>query len=208
MRLLSGLITSILLIGFMVTVAVASPYITPYLGARQVGEGGIDEQARGDELSTPGDGETEERPGPGEPPNESENDGPSPSGDFQTVWESSMISFGPEEPTYLVIQTEEEWHALWRGTSALNVTPPTVDFETHTVLVAMLGSVRTTGYTIRITDVFPMEGGGYEVSVKTTSPGVRCITGPAFTYPVHMVSMPKSTGPFQFVVESEVIGCR
>lgn len=206
MRLLSSLIMSILLIGLVVTVAVASPFIIPHLGTRQVGQGGGNGQAGSEGLSTQEDGETQEEPGPGEPDG-SEESGPSASVDFQTVWESSIFSFGFDEPKYLVIQTEEEWDRLWRRTPSPDLQPPTVDFDTHTVLVAILGSARTTGYTIRIDAVAPGEGGGYIVSVETTSPGPRCITGPAFTYPVHMVAMAKSEGPFQFVVASRVADC-
>ena len=123
-----------------------------------------------------------------------------------TVWRSNWLSFGFEGPTYLIIQTQEEWNALWAraadGTSA-----PQVDFASRTVLVAIYGTARTSGYGIEITEVVPTADGTVALRVETSVVGPRCAALEVLTYPVHMVSISKSDGPFRFQTESISVAC-
>ncbi len=198
MRLVSALVISILLVGLVVAVAVASPFMSSYIGTSQdqagsTGDGGGPSAGGGSGAGDANDGADGGESGA--------------SVIVEDVWESTHISFGYEEPTYLVIQTEEEWLMLWGRASGFDITPPFVDFRTHTVLAAILGTKPTTGYAIRIDAIAPDENAVYEVNVRVVSPGANCLTGQSLTYPVHMVMIQKSDGPFQFVINPVVVGC-
>jgi len=121
-----------------------------------------------------------------------------------TVWESTYIEFGVEERTYLAVQSDEEWQALWSAIRTNPAPPPEVDFTTKTVIVAIFGSANTGGYSIRIDDVAMGPDATVHVQVTTALPGLNCVVTEAFTYPVHMVAIPKSYGPF-VADETEVV---
>lgn len=153
----------------------------------------------------PSDPEGEDA-GDGPPGEAGEGDGESV--DFETVWRSAYVSFGYEEPTYLVIQTEAEWEALWARANQPRVEPPEVDFATRTVLVALLGTKPTGGYSIDIEGVLPRQDDRYTVSVEIGVPGPTCGVTMALTYPVHMVSIPRDDGPFHFDAGTAIHECK
>ena len=124
-----------------------------------------------------------------------------------TVWESTWIDFGAKDRLNLVVQTEAEWLALWKNIRRNPEPPPEVDFGSRTVLVALFGVAGTTGYSIEIKDVVTTSDATLRVLVETMAPGWNCGTGQALTYPVHMVSIPKSDGPFVFEEETFVYSC-
>ncbi|NIN68074.1 MAG: protease complex subunit PrcB family protein [Anaerolineae bacterium] len=199
MRLVSALVISALLIGLVVAVAVASPYMSSYIGTSADMPG-----SAGDGGNGPSAGDQSES---GDGSGGSDGDAADTTIAIEDVWESTHISFGYDELTYLVVQSEEEWLVLWGRASGFDGAPPSVDFRTHTVIAAILGMKPTLGYAIRIEGVVLDENGDYVVSVIIVSPGADCLVGQALTYPVHMVSIPKSEGPFQFVFEFETVGC-
>ncbi|MFQ5934653.1 MAG: protease complex subunit PrcB family protein [Dehalococcoidia bacterium] len=204
MRLTSAIAAAALLTAIFVSIGVAShPVFTQVTStgnregqAGPLGDAGDAEPLMGDEQGQ----------GPGSPAGDTEESGAA-STLLETIWLSDFPSFGFQEPAYLVIQNEDDWLALWQRAAALELTPPSVDFETQTVLVAALGRVPSTGYTIQIKSVVPDETGGHLVSVEISLPGKDCVVGPAFTDPVHMVSIPKSDGPFQFETQQVVYAC-
>ncbi len=105
--------------------------------------------------------------------------------------------------TFLVIQTEEEWEALWDKAGG---EPPTVDFESYTVLVALLGLSPSGGYAI---EIMAASGGpdGVFVRVEATAPGPHCVVIAVITYPAHIVKIPKTDGPFDFDLELSTYRC-
>jgi hypothetical protein len=155
---------------------------------------------------SPNDGNGSEQGATG-PGVTSDSGGVEPSASVETLWRSDLISFGYEEPAYLVIQSEKEWMALWQRVSVEGIEPPKVDFETRTVLVAFYGTAPTTGYTVEIVDVVSGPGGTSVVRVEIGYPGRGCVTAPAITHPVHMVSISKSDGPFGFEVHAASQPC-
>ena len=205
MRLLSSLITFLLLTALLVTVVIASPYLASNLGARP-GEVGVG-QTGASGPTTGGEEGAIEGPATGRELGGTDATDSPASISLETIWDGDGISFGFDAATYVVIQSEEEWLALWMRAPVLDLAPPVVDFAIHTVLVAMLGAVRTTGYSIQIEDVAAAGQGTYVAFVQITIPGKVCHTGPAIAYPVHMVSIVKAEGSFQFTEESEIVNC-
>ncbi|MEE9592165.1 MAG: protease complex subunit PrcB family protein [Thermoplasmata archaeon] len=121
-----------------------------------------------------------------------------------TVLKTSLLDFGYRELTFLIVQTEEEWQALWERVEGAR--PPTVDFEVHTVLVAHLGVRPSGGYFVEIVAA----GQGLEgivVQVEARAPGPTCSVTLALTHPLHIVKVPKTEGPFQFMLEQAVYSC-
>jgi len=135
--------------------------------------------------------------GPAGPPSTGESLSP------VTVWQSTYIDFGVEERSYRVVQSDEEWQALWGAIRGNPAPPPDVDFATQTVIAAFFGIANTGGYSIKIGDILLGQDAAPRVLTETRSPGPGCGTTEALTYPVHMVSIPKSDGPF--VVEETAI---
>ena len=121
-----------------------------------------------------------------------------------TVWRGSYLDFGFEGPTYLVIQTEEEWGKLW---SRVAQDPPVVDWETQTVLVAIYGDAPNSGYAIEIEEVILEEAGAGSVKVRVDQAGPSCVTLQVITHPTHIVSVPKSEALFTFHTETIVHVC-
>ncbi len=148
-------------------------------------------------------------PGPGEPGGTTGGTTPGTGSPIalETVWKDAMTFTGYEDPLYLVIRTDAEWQAFWAGGSADARFPPPVDFAKRTVLVAFFGRTPSSGYDIRITDVSALAGGTQSVSVKRAAPGSGCITLAVLTYPIHIVSIPKSDGPFEFQVDTVTYPC-
>ena len=88
------------------------------------------------------------------------------------------------------------FRALW--TEAVRGNPdappmPQIEFEHNMVIVAAMGGVPSTGYSIRIDSVLT-RGGSLEVHVLLTSPGM-CLVGPAFTEPVDIVEVARLVHP-------------
>jgi hypothetical protein len=63
----------------------------------------------------------------------------------------------------VVVQTTEDWHALWAELTILQVPqpdPPGIDFDREMVIVATMGRQSTGGYLITIPTVHEHEGPG------------------------------------------------
>ncbi len=122
---------------------------------------------------------------------------------IENILQSDLVGFGYGNVTFLVIQTEEEWEALW---SMAGGDPPTVDFESYTVLVALLGLRHSGGYSIEIEAVNESPE-GVVVQVEATGPGPKCSTTAVITFPAHIVKIPKADGPFHFNLGQSTYGC-
>lgn len=109
----------------------------------------------------------------------------------------------------VVVRTPAEWEIVWRrmwaGHSPLPPVPA-VDFERHVLLVAAMGSRPTGGYHIRIAEAAALAD---EVAVRVveTSPSRGCITTQAFTAPVDVVKLPRTSRQIQFRTAEVVHEC-
>jgi hypothetical protein len=116
---------------------------------------------------------------------------------------------GLNEPGRFVLRSEAEWSALWRRITARTGPPrepPAVDFRRDMLLVAAMGTQRTTGYTIRIESVID-QGDALRAEVVRTGPGPRCGVGAALTQPVDIVIVPASAKPVRWAARDEVSDC-
>ena len=113
---------------------------------------------------------------------------------------------GFDEPVEAAIRDNaafaESWKTLHSGIQGN--APPTVDFNTRTVLVVALGHRNTGGYSVRIDRVIRVRDGAV-VSYTATAPGNGCMTNQMVTSPVVIASVPKVQGNLQFK-RHDVIG--
>lgn len=102
------------------------------------------------------------------------------------------------------LNSQEELNAFWEDHGSNNKTPE-VDFDRATVLAATMGSRRTGGYVVEITDV-AVESGAIKAKVVETSPG-KCGTIQVITSPYHVVKIDTVVSDVEFVVEEHVHDC-
>ena len=121
-----------------------------------------------------------------------------------TVWRGRYLDFGFEGPTFLVIQTDEEWSKLWNRVAQ---DPPVVDLQTQTVVVAVYGQAPNSGYDLEVAAVTLEGEGAISVEVQIHQAGRSCVTLPAISHPTHIVSIPKSESVFSFRTETTVNDC-
>ena len=117
---------------------------------------------------------------------------------------------GVTDQVRLVVRDSTHWAHVWKRLNT-NFFPspatPRVDFSEHVVVVAALGSRPTTGYAVTIDSVVK-EWRVTRVYVRSTTPGSNCVVGIAFTSPVHVVRIPR-TSPIVFSeVEERPLECR
>lgn len=111
------------------------------------------------------------------------------------------------EPTYRVIDSREDWVALWPRLRAglAPDTAPEVDFGSSLVLVAGWGEVATGGFLIHV-DSLVTRGSSRMAYVTRHRPG-RCVVTLATTQPVHVVAAPRAGGPIEFVDRERTYDC-
>ena len=100
---------------------------------------------------------------------------------------------GVDTPTTKVLKTETEFRTFMATTSLPPPIQPRIDFATHDVLVAAMGTKPSSGYDIEIVKVTLMTGGftgGHAfVEVRETAPSGMALT--VLTTPIHIVTVPK-----------------
>ena len=111
------------------------------------------------------------------------------------------------EPTFRVVDSPEEWEALWPllRTGNAPTTAPEVDFESSLVLVAGWGEVATGGFLIHV-DSLVTRGESRTAYVTRHRPG-RCIVTLATTQPVHVVAAARAGGTIEFVDRERTYDC-
>jgi hypothetical protein len=117
---------------------------------------------------------------------------------------------GYEEPTRLVVRSQEEWTRVWATLVARqSPTPPLpeVDFGTEMLLVAAMGTRNTGGYTIDIPTAVTRDG-TLTAKVREESPGPNCILTQAVTTPAVVVRALRHDGSVEFVEEDGVHTCQ
>jgi hypothetical protein len=108
---------------------------------------------------------------------------------------------GIREMKQEVVKSADAWEKLWKQHSTAAGSSdkiPAVDFSKEMVVVAMMGTKRSGGYTIEIVDVEARDK-TLKISVKKTSPPPDAMTIQALTAPFHFVAVPKSDLKPEFV---------
>lgn len=116
---------------------------------------------------------------------------------------------GFDQQTRLVVQNQAQWEAawqrLWHNHWPVPATPA-VNFETHVVVLAAMGSRATGGFRIQV-DEAATRSDHVMVRVIETSPGRQCFTTQAFTEPVDAVKLSRTSLPIRFQTVSTVHEC-
>ena len=136
---------------------------------------------------------------------------PQPGGDRQPVTDVlRTTSSGATDQVRLVVRDPVQWVQLWEHLTRDRLPPPAaprIDFSGHVVVVAAMGSRRTTGHAATIDSVV-QEWRLVRVHVRSTEPGRGCVVGAGFTSPVHVVRIPR-THPVVFSeIEERQPECR
>lgn len=125
--------------------------------------------------------------------------------DFKILKEWKGHQSGVQKATQLVVKDAKTWAELWDKVHA-SVSPkpelPQIDFDKHMVLAVFMGTRRTGGYAIQITDIhYDKQADKLVVRVKETSPPPGSIVIQVITHPFHIVVIPKSDKPVQFLTK-------
>lgn len=131
---------------------------------------------------------------------------------IQPIPEEQPLHFQSGIPTRqrLVIRDSSTWASMWLDiVGSVSPAPPTpkIDFASHLVLVAAMGTQPSGGYTIAIDDVRTMNDDVW-ISVTETLPGDRCAVPAVITAPVSVVAVPRFSGKATFVEHTAVHDCR
>ncbi|HEY9839983.1 MAG: protease complex subunit PrcB family protein [Candidatus Sericytochromatia bacterium] len=99
-----------------------------------------------------------------------------------------------------VVTTSQDFSTLWQQHTSVLDTPPTVDFNSQSVLAVFAGEKPTGGFTATITSVKQLNK-TLTVTYKVTAPAPDAIVTQVITYPAHIVSIPlsKQKGDFDQV---------
>jgi len=100
---------------------------------------------------------------------------------------------GVQEPQQLLISSQAEWEQLWAQVTSREIPPlpvPAVDFTKECIVACFLGAKSTGGFSLSITGI-QQKDGVLTVAVEDVSPGKGCMVTEAFTYPHHIVAIPR-----------------
>jgi hypothetical protein len=115
---------------------------------------------------------------------------------------------GIGDPTRAVIRDSTAWQAFWAQAHA-QVEPapalPAVNFADSMLLVAGLGTRATGGHTVSIDSV--ARGTTLRVFVTAVTPGPRCMTTMAITWPVQVVRVSRFDGSVEFIEAEREESC-
>jgi hypothetical protein len=107
-----------------------------------------------------------------------------------------------EAPKRVVVKDQKGWEEVWTGMEG-NVNPkpetPKVDFDSRMVIAVFMGTRKSGGYSVKITSI--EQNGKVTVKVKESSPPPDAIVTMALTSPYHVVVVPKSDKPVEFINE-------
>lgn len=103
----------------------------------------------------------------------------------------------------VVVRDTEGWKQLWRamhGRRSPMPEVPQIDFRKHMAIGVFMGTKPSGGYSVRITGIVRNEK--TMVSVREQSPGPGEMVTMALTAPYHVVVVPRSEEPIEFVYAS------
>ena len=135
----------------------------------------------------------------------------SPQGSVTRIDSSAIVlstGQGIGDPTRAVIRDSTEWETFWAQANAqVEPTPelPAVNFADSMLLVAGLGTRATGGHTVSIDSV--ARGTTLRVFVTSVTPGPRCMTTMAITWPVQVVRVPRFDGSVEFIEAEREQSC-
>jgi len=95
------------------------------------------------------------------------------------------------------IQSLDQWQAFWRRFSTSR--PPNIDFQHHDVLVVLMGTQGSGGYSIRIKDVVARQL-GTDVKVLLCSPPRGSAQVGEITSPYDTMLTPKLATPIEWLM--------
>ncbi len=120
----------------------------------------------------------------------------------------SAVTSGFDEPTQIVVRDgtalADTWRTLHAGVPGNPA--PTVDFNSHSVILVALGQRRTGGYSVSI-DHVNRSGDGAVVTYTATSPGQGCMTTQMITSPVLIISVPRVASAVTFTRRDVMSSC-
>ncbi len=107
--------------------------------------------------------------------------------------------------TLAVIEKQRDFAKLFKTLSA-DKKVPEIDFSEHMVLLAHMGTQKSTGYSIEITELTAFD---HHIRARVVSrvPGRNCMTATALTHPYHLVRIPKTDKDILFSEKRIVHSC-
>jgi hypothetical protein len=124
--------------------------------------------------------------------------------DFTTIAQGT--NSGYQSASMTVIDNSEEWVDLWQQHTC-NVEPPPpvpqVDFTRYSVVAVFAGEKPTGGYSVEIlrvetSDSQMKQQPSIAITVQHRQPEAGDFVTEAFTYPYHMIRIPKIVGSITF----------
>ena len=97
------------------------------------------------------------------------------------------------------------WDEIYEFVTPAPLRPP-VDFGEEMLLLASLGTRPDGCYSVRIVAVGEADQ-GLRAEVEETIAGANCVCGAALTRPVHVVRLPRRSGPVDFVDRTSTKRC-
>ena len=103
---------------------------------------------------------------------------------------------GISMPRQVVVQSAEEWAALWRAHAPDRPQPP-VDFARETVVAIFMGTRPTAGFAIEIVG-YRDAGSDLVVQYREAIPPRDAITAQVLVSPFHVVAIPRRAAKVTF----------
>jgi hypothetical protein len=103
-----------------------------------------------------------------------------------------------------LISSESELRELWKLIST-NSPPPSIDFETESVIAVFAGTKPTAGYSIAVTGI--ADADRRVVSIEVIEPGVSCLAAPVETTAYQVLKVPKTALSWTHQNTGRVVGC-
>jgi protease stability complex PrcB-like protein len=113
---------------------------------------------------------------------------------FTTIARGAMS--GVTSPEEIVVQSVQEWHALWTR-HAPNTPEPVIDFTKEIVVGVFAGQRPTGGYRVQITSIERSDA-GLTVVYDVTQPAKDAMVTQALTSPFELVRIPRLQLPVRF----------
>jgi PrcB C-terminal len=114
-------------------------------------------------------------------------------------------SSGMDSAARLILRDSTSWSRAWTRLSG-RTAPPQVEFSTHMVLIAAMGTMPSGGFDVTI-DSVTTTGAEYSIFVRTSRPGEGCPVPAVITQPVDVVRVPRRVLPPRFVESRDVRRC-
>jgi hypothetical protein len=120
----------------------------------------------------------------------------------------SDTGFRSSEPVYQSINSQNELAAFWtlHGYESNKHPIPTIDLQSHTLLVASSGTKPNGGYSIALVSVRESSS-SIAVSVLDAQPDRICPTTQELAHPQVLALIPKSMKPVTFTVSIATVKC-